>query len=71
MKFNAESGFYIGKVFHSRFLPEKHSFNYDLFMVWLDLDKVKKFFDEEYVVKGIEVAVHRIIVDGLEVEEEM
>ena len=36
-----------------------------------DLLKVKKFFDEEYVVKGIEVAVHRIIVDGLEVEEEM
>jgi len=36
-----------------------------------DLLKVKKFFDKEYVVKGIEVAVHRIIVDGLEVEEEM
>ena len=36
-----------------------------------DLLKVKKFFDEEYIVKGIEVAVHRIIVDGLEVEEEM
>jgi DNA ligase-1 len=36
-----------------------------------DLLKVKKFFDEEYVVKSIEVAVHRIIVDGLEVEEEM
>ena len=36
-----------------------------------DLLKVKKFFDEEYVVKGIETSVHRIIVDGLEVEEEM
>ena len=36
-----------------------------------DLLKVKKFFDEEYVVKGIETSIHRIIVDGLEVEEEM
>ena len=36
-----------------------------------DLLKVKKFFDAEYVVKGIEVSVHRIIVDGLEVEEEL
>jgi len=36
-----------------------------------DLLKVKKFFDEEYVVKSIETAIHRIIVDGLEVEEEM
>ena len=36
-----------------------------------DLLKVKKFFDEEYIVKGIETSIHRIIVDGLEVEEEM
>ena len=36
-----------------------------------DLLKVKKFFDEEYVVKSIESATHRIIVNGLEVEEEM
>ena len=36
-----------------------------------DLLKVKKFFDEEYVVKGVENAIHRIIVDGKEVEEEM
>ena len=36
-----------------------------------DLLKVKKFFDDEYVVKGIEVAIHRIIVDGLEKEEEL
>tara|TARA_R110002020_G_scaffold294130_3_gene509947 strand:+ start:3248 stop:4564 length:1317 start_codon:yes stop_codon:yes gene_type:complete len=36
-----------------------------------DLLKVKKFFDAEYVVKGIEVSIHRIIVDGLEVEEEL
>tara|TARA_R110000803_G_scaffold342_1_gene1244 strand:- start:18555 stop:19853 length:1299 start_codon:yes stop_codon:yes gene_type:complete len=36
-----------------------------------DLLKVKKFFDDEYVVRSIETATHRIIVDGLEVEEEM
>ena len=36
-----------------------------------DLLKVKKFFDEEYVVKGVENAIHRIIVNGKEVEEEM
>ena len=36
-----------------------------------DLLKVKKFFDEEYVVRGVENSIHRIIVDGLEVEEEM
>jgi len=36
-----------------------------------DLLKVKKFFDEEYVVTGVENSIHRIIVDGLEVEEEM
>jgi len=36
-----------------------------------DLLKVKKFFDEEYIVKSIESATHRVIVDGLEVEEEM
>ena len=36
-----------------------------------DLLKVKKFFDEEYIVKGVENSIHRIIVDGLEVEEEM
>ena len=36
-----------------------------------DLLKVKKFFDEEYVIKSIETSIHRIIVDGLEVEEEM
>ena len=36
-----------------------------------DLLKVKKFFDDEYVVKSIETAKHRIIVNGIDVEEEM
>ena len=36
-----------------------------------NLLKCKKFFDEEYTVKGVENSIHRIILDGLEVEEEM
>lgn len=36
-----------------------------------DLLKVKKFFDAEYTVLDVESSVHRIIVDGREVEEEM
>lgn len=33
--------------------------------------KVKKFWDAEYVVEGIENSIHRVIEDGREVEEEM
>ena len=36
-----------------------------------NLLKVKKFFDAEYIVKSIENSTHRVIVGGLEVEEEM
>jgi len=36
-----------------------------------DLLKVKKFFDEEYVVKGVENSIHRIIIGGIEAEVEM
>jgi DNA ligase-1 len=36
-----------------------------------ELLKVKKFFDEEYVVKGVESAIHRIIIGGIEAEVEM
>ena len=36
-----------------------------------DLLKVKKFFDEEYIVKGVESAIHRIIIGGIEAEVEM
>ena len=36
-----------------------------------DLLKVKKFYDEEYTVKGIEFGDMRYIKDGVEVEEEM
>jgi DNA ligase-1 len=36
-----------------------------------DLLKVKKFFDEEYIVKGVENSIHRIIIGGIEAEVEM
>ena len=33
--------------------------------------KVKKFWDAEYIVEGVENSTHRVIEDGREVEEEM
>lgn len=36
-----------------------------------NLLKCKKFHDAEYIVKDIEVSIHRVIVDGKEVEEEL
>jgi hypothetical protein len=33
--------------------------------------KVKKFYDAEYIVEGVENSTHRVIEDGREVEEEM
>ena len=36
-----------------------------------DILKVKKMFDAEYTVVGIENAINRVIVDGKEVEEMM
>jgi DNA ligase-1 len=36
-----------------------------------DILKVKQMFDEEYIVVDLENDVHRVIVDGSEVEEEM
>ena len=36
-----------------------------------DILKVKQMFDDEYIVVDLENDVHRVIVDGAEVEEEM
>jgi DNA ligase-1 len=36
-----------------------------------DIMKVKKFFDDEYVVVDVQMGPNRVIVDGLEVEEMM
>ncbi|MCH9692519.1 MAG: DUF1365 domain-containing protein [Gammaproteobacteria bacterium] len=38
---NSVSAFYIGKLFHKRNLPKKHSFHYSFYMLALDLDEVE------------------------------
>lgn len=35
-----ESAIYKGKVFHARHVPKKHSFFYNIFLFWLDLDEL-------------------------------
>lgn len=35
-----EPGIYTGTLRHRRFHPRKHEFNYKLFMVWLDIDRI-------------------------------
>ena len=43
-----KSAFYIGHVFHKRFVPKVHEFTYPLYMNFIDLDEVellnKKFW---------------------------
>ncbi len=36
-----QSAIYKGRVFHSRFVPKKHAFNYQIFLMWLDLDELQ------------------------------
>lgn len=36
---------YTGKVTHRRFLPKPHAFEYDVFMMYLDLDQLPRLFD--------------------------
>jgi uncharacterized protein len=35
-----QSAFYFGKLRHRRFRPKAHQFTYDLFMAWLDIDRI-------------------------------
>ena len=46
------SAFYKGSVFHSRFVPKKHAFNYQIFLLWLNLDELDLI---EANVKGFSV----------------
>lgn len=32
---------YQGKTFHKRFMPTQHSFDYSMYMLWLDLDELE------------------------------
>ena len=34
------SALYTGSVFHSRFVPKKHAFTYQIFLLWLNLDEI-------------------------------
>ena len=36
---------YFGTVRHRRFAPKKHSFTYQIFQLYLDLDEVPDVFD--------------------------
>jgi DUF1365 family protein len=36
------SALYKGSVFHSRFVPKKHAFTYQIFMLWLNLDEISE-----------------------------
>ncbi|MEP1449075.1 MAG: DUF1365 domain-containing protein [Paraglaciecola sp.] len=44
-----ESALYKGSVYHSRFVPKKHSFNYQIFLIWLNLDEIEQVESE---IKG-------------------
>jgi len=35
-----EAGLYTGTLRHRRFLPRRHEFSYQLFMAWLDIDRI-------------------------------
>jgi DUF1365 family protein len=35
------SALYKGSVFHKRFVPKKHAFTYQIFLLWLDLDEIE------------------------------
>jgi len=36
-----DSALYKGSVFHSRFVPKKHAFTYQIFLIWLNLDEIE------------------------------
>jgi len=39
------SKIYVGQVRHKRYLPHEHTFNYRMFMMYLDLDELPSLFD--------------------------
>lgn len=42
---NTKSAIYTGEVFHQRFSPKRHGFNYKVFMMYLNLDELPTLFD--------------------------
>lgn len=47
---NLLSAIYRGSVFHKRFVPKVHAFNYNIFLFWLDLQELDKTLSS---VKGL------------------
>ena len=39
------SKLFVGQVRHRRFVPHEHAFNYNMFMMYLDLDELPNLFD--------------------------
>lgn len=42
---NTRSAIYTGRVFHQRFSPRRHGFNYKVFMMYLNLDELPTLFN--------------------------
>jgi len=42
------SAFYVGRVWHARFVPKLHSFQYPLYMVALNLDEVEQLSESSW-----------------------
>ena len=43
-----DSCIYEGRVRHTRRTPAEHSFNYRLFLMYLDLDELPRLFDKRW-----------------------
>lgn len=41
---NTKSAIYTGQVFHQRWRPKRHAFNYNVFMMYLNLDELPTLF---------------------------
>lgn len=39
------AGLYTGRLRHRRFTPRKHAFTYNLFMAWLDIDRIPELME--------------------------
>ena len=46
LKSSLSSRLYLGSVRHSRSVPAENIFQYQIFMVYLDLDELKHLFDD-------------------------
>ena len=56
-----KSGLYVGRVRHRRLTPRSHTFDYSLFMLYLDLAELDDLFRERWFwsLEGSNLAVFR------------